>query len=148
MIDPDLKLQKPLEDYIDNYEAMSSRSLALFEPLIDMNFRFEDPYHKAIGVAGLGDLMRGRFGLYKKLRYKIYDFMWGRREATAYMMWGLSYEKPKAKRFALGNGSGGSGAFEGMSELTFSGNGQILSHRDFWGSHEGFDVAAYKSLEF
>ena len=146
MINSHLELQKPLEDYIDLFEKATARSLSLFDPLFDEAFVFEDPYHKSVGVEGGKALMRARFDLYKgkdvrdksSLRYRVHDFSWGRREDVAYMFWSMIFVVGKDK---------GEGSFQGMSELCLSKNGKILSHRDFWGAHEGFDVKGYLALK-
>jgi len=145
MLTSNLKLQKPLEEYIELFEKATSRSLSLYDPLLNEDFIFEDPYHKSLGIEGFKSLMLGRFGLYEKsirdksrLRYKVHDFVWGRREDVAYMYWSMIFLPFKGKEEA---------SFEGMSEITLSKNGKVLSHTDFWGKHEAFDVKGYQLLK-
>lgn len=139
MILSDLTLQKPLEDYIELYEKAAERSLMLFEPLLDEAFVFEDPYQKSLGLGGFRALMAGRYSLYKSsskdksaLRYRVHDFAWGRREGVAYMYWSMLLP---------------AFSFEGMSELVLSKCGRVMSHRDFWSAHDGFDVKRYKGFK-
>jgi len=148
---PNLKLQKPLEDYIELFEKATARSLSLFDPLLDKDFIFEDPYHKALGVVGFKLLMSGRFGLYggtnvrdkSRLRYRAHDFAWGRREDVAYMYWSMIFPVVnKSRRKEAQEAS-----FEGMSELCLSKSGKLMSQRDFWGGHESFDIRGYKALK-
>lgn len=145
-----LKLQKPLEDYIELFEKATSRSLSLFDTLLDDGFIFEDPYHKSLGIGGFKSLMQGRFALYEKsikdkscLRYRVHDFNWGRREDVAYMYWSMIFPVVyKGRRNDAKDAS-----FEGMSELILSKNGKLLSHCDFWGRHDVFDVKGYELLK-
>jgi hypothetical protein len=144
MITSNLKLQKSLEEYVELFESATSRSLSLYDSLLDEGFIFEDPYHKSIGIGGFKSLMQGRFALYEKtikdksrLRYRVHDFIWGRREDVAYMYWSMIFSIAKGKDVE-------EKSFEGMSEITLSKNGKILSQCDFWGRHEAFDVKGYK----
>tara|TARA_R110002095_G_scaffold190386_1_gene168069 strand:+ start:6041 stop:6481 length:441 start_codon:yes stop_codon:yes gene_type:complete len=143
MIESNLSLQKPLEDYIETYDKLTPRSVMLLEPLVDDGFVFQDPYHKAQGFLGLSSIIAARFALYEGSRYKMHDFMWGRRATTAYMFWSFSYDVHKkhiTKRETTTH------TIQGMSELVFSGGSKkILSQTDFWGAHEDFDVKAYKT---
>ncbi len=147
MITSNLKLQKPLEDYIELFEKATPRSLLLFDPIVDDNFIFEDPYHRSLGVEGFKSLMAGRFALYEKsirdksrLRYRVHDFVWGRREDVAYMYWSMIFSIAKGKDTE-------EVSFEGMSEITLSKSGKVLSHYDFWGRHEAFDTKGYEFLK-
>ncbi len=144
-----LKLQKPLEDYIDLFEKATGRSLSLFDPLLEDGFIFEDPYHRESGIGGFKSIMQGRFDLYRKdvcdkssLHYRVHDFVWGRREDVAYMYWSMIFSARTGKSREIKEAS-----FEGMSELSLTKNGQILSQRDFWGAHDCFDVKRYKALK-
>lgn len=146
MIDPDLKLQKPLEDYMESLEKCTPRTVMLFENLVDIGFVFIDPYHRCVGSQAFQKLLVGRYELHQKPKYKIYDFIWGRREATAYIKWRYSFELP-ASRFSRQEKSNRA-SIEGMSELVFSGDLKLLSHTDFWGEHEDFNTKAYKLMMF
>lgn len=148
MFVPDLTLQKPLEEYIELFEKMTARSLLLFDTLLDEGCVFEDPYHKVLGALGFATLMRARFALYRgndernksSLRYRVHDFAWGRRDDTAYIYWGAVFESGKGRGRK-------SSSFEGVSEVCLSKRGKILSQRDFWSAHEGFDVKGYKAIK-
>lgn len=144
MIDTILSLQKPLEDYIEAFEKQNARSLALLASLVEDGFIFQDPYRRGQGASGLAHIMMGRLKMYEGTRYKVYDFTWGRRDMTAYMFWSFSFQ---VKKKSLIKSEKLTHAIEGMSELVFSGDKKLLSHTDFWGGHEAFDVKAYKALD-
>ena len=140
MIDPDLRLQKPLEDYVETFDKLIPRAISLFEDLIDDTYVFADPYHRVQGYKGLSNILNARYGLCKSSRYRVHDFMWGRRDNTAYMFWEYTFEVIKRRKSQVG-------AITGMSELMFTQDGKILSHTDFWGAHDAFDIKTYKDLK-
>ncbi len=140
MIEPDLNLQKPLEDYIEFFEKLNSRSLPLLGSIVDPSVSFQDPYHYMKGFGDVSLLLERRLSICAQRRYKVSDFMWGRREATAYIYWNLSY---KQKKKAMRKVSTDNFLIEGMSELKFYPDGKIFSISEFWGDHDGFDVKSY-----
>ncbi|MFP4097773.1 MAG: hypothetical protein ACLFU1_03180 [Alphaproteobacteria bacterium] len=150
-----LELQKPLEDYVELLGSMTARSLSLFDSVLDPAFVFEDPYHRTKGVDAFKSLMMERFNLYKRgaagkslLRYRVHDFVWGRREGVAYVYWSMicSVHNNGSLSIVGKNTKGKSLSFDGMSEVCVLNNKQVISHRDFWGAHEGFHVGAYKKF--
>ncbi len=145
MIDPDLSLQKPLEDYIEIYANQTQRSIMLFDGVVDDGIIFQDPYRKAQGSAGLISILSDRFKLYEGVRYNVRDFMWGRREHTAYIYWSFIF---KVQKRYLTKREISAYSVEGMSELVFSPlSKKIISHTDYWGEHDNFDTKAYKALQ-
>lgn len=139
MIEPDLSLQKPLEDYVEYLGKLNLRSLPLLGSIAHLSLAFQDPYHAAQGIDATAAVFAHRFNIYPDGAYRINDFVWGRRPATAYLYWSFrftpkSFGKKKQDRLAL----------EGMSEVMFSPDGRIFSHSEFWGPHENFNVKAYK----
>ena len=97
MIEPNLSLQKPLEDYVEYIEKLNVRSLSLLETMAGMLFSFQDPYHNVNGIGEAQQVLARRFKIYPFGRYKVHDFAWGRRDATAYIYWSFSY-KPEKRR--------------------------------------------------
>lgn len=146
MIEPDLSLQKPLEDYVEYIEKMNIRSIPLLETMSGPLFSLQDPYHTVNGVGDAQKLLARRFEIYPFGRYRVHDFAWGRRSATAYIYWSFFYKVEKQK--FLGQKTSEAHDFSGVSEVVFAPDGQILSHSEFWGGHDAFDVKAYqKPLE-
>lgn len=143
MIEPNLSLQKPLEDYVEYIEKMNVRSLPLLVDMAGVLFSFHDPYHSVSGVSAAQELLGRRFEIYPSSRYKVSDFSWGRRESTAYIYWSFLYNVEK--RSFVGKKSLTPFSFSGISEIVFSTDGQVLSHCDFWAAHAEFNVKAYQA---
>ncbi|PCJ00241.1 MAG: hypothetical protein COB14_04605 [Alphaproteobacteria bacterium] len=146
MIEPDLSLQKPLEDYVEYIEKMNIRSLPLLETMSEPLFSFQDPYHTVNGMGAAQKILARRLEIYPFGRYRVHDFAWGRRSATAYIYWSFFYKVEKRK--FLGKKESETYDFSGVSEVVFAPDGKILSHVEFWGGHDAFDVKTYqKPLE-
>jgi hypothetical protein len=124
---PDLRLQKPLEDYIEFLEKMTPRSMPLIEKICDISIAFTDPVHNVRGQDALQKIFLHRFKTLPGLKYEVDDFCWARRAETAYIRWKLSYDfKPallkKVERRKI----------DGIVEVGFSPTGKIGSHIEFW----------------
>lgn len=143
MIEPNLSLQKPLEDYVEYIEKMNVRSIPLLGNMAGVMFSLQDPYHNVSGVSAAQELLTRRFKLYPTSRYRVSDFSWGRRESIAYIYWNFLYNVEK--KSIVGKKSSVQFSFSGMSEVLFSSDGQVLSHCDFWAAHAEFDVKSYKA---
>ena len=142
MIDLDLRLQKYLEDYIEFWDKLNTRSLPLLSELSAHNISFCDLYHNVSGVDDVSRVLAYRQKIFNGGRYHVYDFMWGRCETTAYMHWSFTY-RPK-KRF-LGK-EPDDVVIGGMSKLIFLPDGKLLSQEDFFAAHDVEEMAAYKKL--
>lgn len=121
MFSPDLRLQKPLEEYIECFEKLSPRSLSLLCGQFLPEAVFEDPYHRAQGAEKIERLLAERLKHYPKRR--VHDFSWGRKHGQAYIFWSA-------------------GDVVCMSALSFMPDGMIMSVTEFWGAHEA--PRAYK----
>jgi len=144
MIEPDLSLQKPLEDYIDYIERLNSRSVGLITNLAEPSLSFQDPYNMIRGVDAAEKLLQHRLKIFERARYKISDFTWGRREKTAYIFWSFIYTPYKK---TLSRHAPEQQIIEGVSEVFFSLEGRVESHSEFWGAHDGFDLQAYRKID-
>ena len=140
-LEPDLSLQKPLEDYVEFIDRLNTRSIPLLPNFVSPLFSFQDPYHHVKGVSEACDVLMRRFDLYPDARYRVSDFVWGRREATAYLFWSLRFKTWKGLMVKRNSEDT---ILEGMSELKFTPEGEVYSHSDFWGVHDRFNVRAYK----
>ncbi len=123
MFAPDLRLQKPLEEFIDGFEKLNPRSVGILCALFAVNAVFEDPYHRAQGEEQIERLLIEKLRHYPKRR--VHDFGWGRRQGQAFLMWS-------------------SQDIEGMSAVSIMPDGLIMSVSEVWGGHEV--VRAYKKF--
>lgn len=121
MFSPDLRLQKPLEEFIECFERLSPRSLSLLCGMFAPEAVFEDPYHRAQGSEQIERMLTERLKYYPKCR--IQDFSWGRRQGQAFMMWSVH-------------------GMEGISAVSLMPDGMIMSVNEFWGAHDA--PRAYK----
>ncbi len=143
MIEPNLHLQKPLEDYVEYTEKLSLRSIALLDGMSEPSFSFQDPYYNVVGRIEAYLILEHRLKTYPNAIYKVSDFMWGRRQGVAYMFWSYRY---LAQKKLMERSEPEPLVMEGMSELKFLPNGKIYSCCEFWGEHSGFNIKAYKKL--
>ncbi len=128
MFDHNLRLQKPLEDFVELWERLSPRTVALLEGMLLPEAVFEDPYYRAQGSEKIEKLLQHRFVVHPNYKIKVHDFSWGRRQGLAFMHWSAE-------------------GMEAMSSINFMPGGKILSISEFWGAHEGFQIKAYKRLK-
>ncbi len=140
MIEPDLTLQKPLEDYVEHIDKLNMRSLLLLGEMFSPSCSFSDPYHNVKGADKAYKILEHRFNVCNEARYKAIDFMWGRREATAYIYWTFIYNQSKA---GILRGKGETHSIDVMCEVKFLPDGKVYSHSEFWGAHDGFNVKNY-----
>ncbi len=140
MIEPDLRLQKPLEDYVEILEKISPRTVDLLDTVCSMSLSLEDPYHNVQGREVSKALLCRRLKLHGDARIRVHDFSWGRREASAYIRWSFVF-KPKKSIFKWNVNKDIS--IEGMSEILFLPELSIGSITDFWSAPDGFNVRAY-----
>lgn len=109
-----LRMQKPLEEYLEYMERLSTASLYLLEGCMDMFCMFQDPVHKVRGKDSVSKIWMARLECLPAAKFKIDDFSWGRKPACAYA------------HFMLGD------VGEGMIEIEFNEDGRVVSHREFW----------------
>ena len=139
MLNLDLRLQKPLEDYIEYYEKLTTRSVPLLLKFADISMAFIDPVLNVRGQDTAQKVLLRRFELFPSIRYEVQDFCWGRREAMAYVRWSMSFEAKtgllkKSERKKI----------EGMLEIGFSPEGKVCSHTEFWNNTQPFLVKQYQ----
>lgn len=109
-----MRMQKPLEEYLDYIERLSKASLYLLEERMDMFCVFQDPIHKVRGKDSVSKIWIARLECLPAAKFKIDDFSWGRKPASAYA------------HFIVGD------VGEGMIEIEFSYEARVISHREFW----------------
>jgi hypothetical protein len=127
----DLRLQKPLEDYVAYFDHLTPRSLNLLEQVGDITMAFVDPVYNVRGLDRMLKILRRRYECYPQAKYTVHDFMWGRRPATAYLRWSLLCS-PKDS------------PVHGMVDVGFSPEGKICSHIEFWQDTRMFNLKAFQ----
>lgn len=111
-----------LEDYIRYYEALTPRSVRLIEKLAVKDMVFENPFHCVQGIDNVEHVFEKMFADIEKPKFKITDYSWGiQNENTAYLRWLMTFGM-----------AGKAQSIEGMSEVLFADNGQVMSHIDYW----------------
>ncbi len=146
MIEPDLSLQKPLEDYVEYIDKLNIRSIPLLSEMFASSISLSDPYYNVNGAQNICKILEQRFKVCHDARYKVIDFMWGRREAIAYIYWNFIY-RPNKKAFLLKKDNSEFLNIDVMCEVKFLPNGEIFSHSEFWGEHNAFAAKEYQQQD-
>lgn len=115
MFAQDLRLQKPLEEFIECWERLSVRAVPLLQGMLTPEAVYQDPYHRAQGFEKIEALLLERLKFYPKIR--VQDFSWGRRDGQAYIYWSAK-------------------GLDAISVVSFFPDGQIVSVVEHWGAHE------------
>lgn len=118
-----LRLQKPLEDYIAYWQSLSVRSLALLDRVADPMLRFTGPLHQVQGTEAAQAVVAGLLRDLDRARIRITDHAWGRDGQTAYLRWTLVF---------FPGGGKAQWTVQGVSELMFNAEGRVASHIDHW----------------
>ncbi len=123
-----LKLQRPLDDYIEYFEKLTPRSVGMIEKLAAPGIRFKDPFNDVQGVDAFQRVFEHMFENVEKPKFKVTDSSWSRQQdRTAYLRWVFTYSM-----------NGNARKVEGLSAVMFSNDGLVMSHIDFWDAAENF----------
>lgn len=118
-----LSKQRVLEDYIQYFETLSARSIRLIEKVAEPSLQFDDPFHCLKGLDEVEAMFEEMFEVFERPKFKVTDYAWGQDGQTVYTRWVFSCIY-KGQRHEI----------DGMSEIEFSHNGLVSSHRDHWDS--------------
>ena len=122
-------LKTSLEEYISYWQRISTRSIRLIEKIAHPNLRFVDPFNDVSGIDAFEDMLTKALGDLSQFKFKATDRAWGEDGHTAYVRWTVSLiAKGKKKEMIL----------TGVSEITLSPDGKIMSHIDHWDSGTQF----------
>lgn len=132
----DLRLQKPLEDYVEYFDHLTIRSLNLLENCADIAMVFRDPVYNVRGRDSAIKLLRRRFEYYPTAKYKVQDFVWGRIPATAYLRLNFTYTQKGNDEARI--------SVPYMVELGFSTEGKVAVHREFWEDMKIFELKVFQ----
>lgn len=138
-----LKLQKPLEDYVELMAKLSPRSVSLLTSQASESYIYRDPYIHIKGAEAAQEVFRYRLSLAEDTpRMRVHDFIWGRKPLTAYLSWSYIFT-PKKRLFRK---CPAEAVIEGMTRVMFTPEGRVASHEEFWGAHKEFDAARYSAF--
>lgn len=124
MNDVALKFQRPMRNYIEYFEKLTPRSVRLIEKIAAPNMYFKSPINEAHGIEGVEGIFKHIFKTVQNPKLKVMDYGFGQ-QGAGYIRWRFSYvSKGKPQNV------------EGMSEIIFNDDGQIISHIDHWDAGE------------
>lgn len=124
---PELRLLRPVEEYLEGLDKLSPRTFVLLEGVTEAGLAFSGPEGEFRGRDAFFKILAERFDRLSGLRYKVQDFCWSRRGDVAYVRLSVHY---KVKTGLLKQAT--ECHLEGIAELEFSPEGKIAVHREFW----------------
>lgn len=119
-INPAMALQKPLEDYIQYLEKMTSRSVPLLRNLAVPGMHYTDPLHDVRGIDDIVEIFQRRLTDVKSAKYRVSDYAWGKDGQTVYLRWTFICIKHDAEDIT-----------QGIAEVMFSNDDLVMSHTDY-----------------
>jgi steroid delta-isomerase len=107
------------ERYIRYLETLTPESLGQLSDYVCPDIHFRDPFHDRKGIEPLGKIFEHMFETLKDVRFRVITCASnGNRCLMQWQLTGLICTKPCT--------------IEGMSTVTFSGDGRVSSHIDYW----------------
>ena len=122
-INPALALQKPLENYIQYLEKMTSRSVRLLDKMAVPGMRYSDQQHDVRGTDAITEIFSRRFTDMSGMKFRVSDHAWGHRNQIVYLRWTATYVR-----------DGVEDVTQGLAEVMFSNEGMVMSHADYMGA--------------
>lgn len=119
-INPAMALQKPLEDYIQYLEKMTTRSVRLLDKLAAPGMRYADSLYDVRGSDEIAGIFRRRLETVHSPKIRIRDHAWGQDGQTVYLRWTFSCRRDGVEDIR-----------QGVSEIMFSKDGLVLAHMDY-----------------
>ena len=141
----DLRLghQKKLEEFIEFFEKISTRSLDLLDSLALQTLILEDPYCKAFGLDDVKELLLKRLKICGRTKYSVSGFVWDESDDIVTIHWTLFYISRRKFLFFYRDSPC---EFKGSSKIMFSPQGDILSIEEVWEEHDALNVQRYKKV--
>lgn len=118
-IHPAMAYQKPLEDYIEYLEKMNLRSLPLLEKLAVPGVQYINALHDVRGRDAVMEVFRARLHLGRQ-KFTVLHHAWAPDGQTVMLRWKLLMLEGQ-----------GDDITQGVAEVMFSNEGQVMSHHDF-----------------
>ncbi len=125
MNDTALQFQRPMRNYIEYFEKLTPRSVRLIEKIAAPNIYFKNPLHEAHSIEAVEAVFEHTFRTLDSPKLKVMDYSFGQ-QGVGYIRWSFSYKS-----------NGKPQSLDGMSEIMFNDQGQVISHIDHWDTGEG-----------
>ena len=119
-----LKFQRSMRNYIEYFEKLTPRSIRLIEKIASPNIYFKDPFNEVRNIEAMEAIFEHMFQTMENPKFRVIDYGFGQ-EGAGYIRWHFSFTS-----------NGKSDGFDGMSEIAFNEQGQVISHVDYWDSSE------------
>ncbi len=117
-----------IQRYIDWMESLTPTRVEDLRTLADPGLVFGDPFHTVTGLEAVLAMYRRMFQQVGAVRFQVLD-----RVRSANGTWYLKWQFDAVRR------SGGTAlSFPGLSEITLSADGRVLTHIDTWDSGHHF----------
>lgn len=128
MSEDHIRLHRPLMDYIEYFETLNKRSVPLIDKMAVSDLHFKDPLHDVRGLDAFHDIFESMFERLEQPKFKVQDFGWAQRtkaKNVAYLIWDFTASRKGNDVF-----------IRGMSEVSFSHEGKVMAHIDYWDAAE------------
>lgn len=119
-------LKNILQRYVDFYQTVDKGSTKDIVPFLSPDVYFKDPFNSVYGIENYLRILDKMFDDTDNPKFTILDYGFFD-SGVAYIKWEFHfYPKGKTKLWC----------FEGVSEVRFNAEGQIIAHIDYWDSSE------------
>ncbi|MFD2261892.1 nuclear transport factor 2 family protein [Lacibacterium aquatile] len=112
-----------LNAWADFWQNLTPDRISRVRALCTSDVRFVDPFNDLVGVERMEAMLQHMFAALDTPRFVVIDRAMG--EKAGYLRWEFTCRW-----------SGNATSINGMSEVSFAANGQVVSHRDHWDSGE------------
>lgn len=125
---PDLSIEKNCEAWINLFTSLSRQlpDITDLEEITSRDVRFCDPFNDLTGRQQILDLLRHTRETVGELEFRVLNRT--RSGTQVFLRWEMSGLIPVL----------GAWNVQGMSELQFNDEGQLLMHQDYWDASEQF----------
>lgn len=108
------------------FEKLSADNLDELDTYYAADARFKDPFHEVIGVAAIRAILKHTFDKLPGARFRVTKRFPGE-EGHAMILWEMDFTMPVTRDPTT---------IRGATHLTFSTDGKVTLHRDYWDAAE------------
>lgn len=116
----------PLDALCSYFERLSARNLDALDAYYAADARFKDPFHEVAGVAAIRAILQHTFDKLPDARFRVTRRFPGE-AGHAVILWEMDFPLPVPRQPAT---------IRGATHLTFSADGKVTLHRDYWDAAE------------